>query len=95
MPALHASAAREVDGKIVLGIANLDPEQAAQVSIHVPHKALQGLTGRVLTASTMQAHNTFEAPNQVRPVAFTGGSFDAGVATVSIPPKSVVVLELN
>jgi alpha-N-arabinofuranosidase len=51
--------------------------------------------GRVLTASTMSAHNTFEAPNAVKPAAFTNASIKGDVLTATLPSKSVVVLDLN
>jgi alpha-L-arabinofuranosidase len=50
----------------------------------------------VLTAPAMQAHNTFEAPETVKPAPFDGATLaTAGTLTVSLPAKSVVVLELK
>jgi alpha-N-arabinofuranosidase len=43
----------------------------------------------------MNAHNTFEQPDVVRPAPFTGARLTAGRLTVDLPPKSVVVLELR
>jgi alpha-N-arabinofuranosidase len=42
----------------------------------------------------MNARNTFEAPETVRPVTFAGATMANGILTVELPAKSVVVLEL-
>ena len=51
------------------------------------------VTGRILTAEVMNAHNTFEKPDVVRPVEFKGMKAEDGKILATIPPKSVVVLE--
>ena len=43
----------------------------------------------------MNAHNTFAAPEAVKPAAFTGAKFAAGQLTLTLPAKSVVVLTLE
>ena len=41
--------------------------------------------GRVLTAPTMQAHNTFAAPDAVKPVALGGVTLAGGVLELRVP----------
>jgi alpha-N-arabinofuranosidase len=43
----------------------------------------------------MDARNTFDAPNAIHPVPFTGASLAGGNLSLSLPPKSVVVLTLK
>jgi alpha-N-arabinofuranosidase len=43
----------------------------------------------------MNAHNTFAAPDTVKPAAFTGATLAADTLTVTLPAKSVVVLALE
>jgi HSP20 family molecular chaperone IbpA len=38
--------------------------------------------------------NTFEAGDKVKPASFSGFTYKDGVLTVTMPSKSVVVLEL-
>ena len=57
--------------------------------------AAKSVTGRVLTAPAMSAHNTFEAPNLVQPAAFSGAVIKGDTLEVKLPAKSVVVLALN
>jgi alpha-L-arabinofuranosidase len=53
------------------------------------------VTGRVLTSSKIDDHNTFEAQEKVKPAVFKDAKFSNGVLNVKLPPFSVVVLELK
>ncbi len=53
------------------------------------------VTGEVLTSNAMNAMNTFENGDAVKPAAFNGFAYKDGVLTVTMPSKSVVVLELT
>ena len=95
IPAVSASASRDSAGRIHISLTNLDPDHPRLV-----HTALRGavvhvVSGRILTASTMNAHNTFEQPNAVQLAPFTGATLAGDHLTVELPPKSVVVLELR
>jgi alpha-N-arabinofuranosidase len=52
------------------------------------------ITGRVLTAPAMDAHNSFDRPDQVRPAPFTGATQTQTGITLELPAKSVVVLAI-
>jgi alpha-N-arabinofuranosidase len=49
----------------------------------------------VLTAVEINAHNTFDQPTVVKPAAFTGAAIESGSLKATLPPKSVVVLDLK
>ena len=51
----------------------------------------RSVSGQVLTAGRMDAHNTFDAPDAVRPAAFTGARIANGRLTARLPAKSLVV----
>jgi alpha-N-arabinofuranosidase len=95
MPAVSGSAVRAKDGKVHVGLSNLDPNKANTVTIKLDGLTAAGVTGRILTAPAMNALNSFEAPETVKPVAFTGTRIDKDVLTVALPPKSVVMLDLQ
>ena len=97
IPAVSASATRAADGKAVhVSFANTDPKRAASITMTLAGIVPASVTGRVLTAPAMQAHNTFEAPETVKPAPFNGATLaTAGTLTVSLPAKSVVILELK
>jgi len=54
-----------------------------------------GVSGRILTADKLDAHNTFDDPNQVKPSDFGGASIDRDKLVADIPPHSLVVLQLK
>ncbi|KKW91452.1 alpha-N-arabinofuranosidase [Sphingobium chungbukense] len=95
MPAVSGSAVRAKDGKVHVGLSNLDPNQSNMVTVKLDGLNAANVSGRILTASAINAHNSFDAPQVVKPAAFTGAQIANGVLTVALPPKSVVVLELR
>jgi alpha-N-arabinofuranosidase len=48
-----------------------------------------------LTAPAINAINTFDHPDRVKPEPFDSATFKHGLVTVVLPPKSVVVLDLH
>ena len=78
------------DGKLVLSIVNTDPGHAVQVVTNLTGTA----HGRILTAFAMDAHNTFDAPNMVHPLAFQS-STEGGKMSFDMPAKSVAVVTVN
>jgi alpha-N-arabinofuranosidase len=95
IPAVSASASRDRNGKIHLSFANCDPSQPLTVACTLNGVAAKGVTGRVLTAPAVNSVNTFASPHVVEPVAFSGAKLDGAALSVTLPAKSVVVLELN
>ncbi|HEU5101290.1 MAG TPA: alpha-N-arabinofuranosidase [Roseiflexaceae bacterium] len=95
MPSLSASASRDSNGRVHVSLCNVDPHQSAEVSCEVRGMALSAASGRVLTADHMQAYNSFEAPEQVRPTEFQSPTIRDNHVTCTLPPMSVAVLELT
>jgi alpha-N-arabinofuranosidase len=98
MPAISASASRDAAGKIHLAITHLHPTKAAPLQCELPGMSLGGRTrisGRILTAGTMDAHNSFAAPSAVVPQPFTDFRVSSGGLTLTVPPKAVLVLSLH
>jgi alpha-N-arabinofuranosidase len=90
MPMADVFAARGKDGKLVLSIVNTDPNHAVQVITNLTGTA----HGRILSAFAMDAHNTFESPNMVRPIAFSNSS-EGGKMSFDMPAKSVAVVKMD
>ena len=95
IPMLSASASRDQDGSVHLSLCNLNPSCAVDVSCEVRGINVATITGRVLTAEQMTAHNTLDRPETVRPVQLEGIAVEGGEVVVPMPPKSVVVLTLR
>jgi alpha-L-arabinofuranosidase len=96
IPMLSASATRAADKSVVhLSLANTSPAQPVTLSVTIAGLAPKSVTGRVLTAPAMNAHNTFAAPDTVRPVSFDAASIKGDTLEVKLPAKSVVILTLR
>ncbi|MBN1359963.1 MAG: alpha-N-arabinofuranosidase [Sedimentisphaerales bacterium] len=99
---LVASASRDAAGTIHISICNLDPQSATELVCEIAggeSGRVYGrgqLSGRVLTASRMNAHNTFENPEAVKPAVLEGlSNAGNGRITVPVPARSVVVLAIK
>ena len=87
---VDVSAARGVDGKLYLSLVNTDPDRPAHVTTNLSGAA----AGQILTAPSMEAHNTFEAPNALHPAAFAGRS-EGGRLVFDLPAKAVAVVRIQ
>jgi alpha-N-arabinofuranosidase len=90
MAMVDVSAARAKNGKTVLALVNSDPNKPARVVTNLTGTA----RGQILTAQTMDAHNTFDAPNRLRPTPY-GGKTEGGKLVFDLPAKSVAVVTLD
>jgi len=95
VPAVSASASRDSTGAIHITLANLDPNRARTIAADLRGARVSSVTGRILTASALTAHNTFEHPDAIQPAPFRGARLSGGALTIELPAKSVVVLELR
>ena len=95
IPAVSASAVRAKDGVLRVALANADPERSITVTVRLSDASASTVSGSIITAAAMNAHNTFEQPDAVRPAPFNGAKIKADILTVELPAKSVAVLRLN
>ncbi len=95
VPQVSVSASRDPAGRIHVSLCNLDPQRAAEVTCDLEGAKAAKVSGRILTASEMNAHNTFEEPETLKPAEFAGARIAANGFAATLPPKAVVVLELQ
>jgi alpha-L-arabinofuranosidase len=95
VPAISGSAARLGSGAIAVALVNLDPNKAIPVSITLSGATAKHVTGTILTAAAMDARNTFENPDAVHPATFSGASVKGATLALTLPAKSIVVLDLH
>jgi alpha-N-arabinofuranosidase len=93
--ALSASASTAKDGITHISITNIDAHTAEPVTIYLNGIPAKSVTGRILQSAKLQDHNSFEEPNKVIPQPFTGAKVTEGNLTLTVPPFSVIVLELK
>jgi len=92
IPSVSASASKGKDGKINVTLCNLNPNAAADLTCDLQGAKAATINGRILTAETIQSHNTFDKPQVVKPASFSDFKVSAGGFTVKLPAKSVVAL---
>jgi len=95
IPAVNVSASKDKSGRIHVTLCNLNPNAAQEVNCALQGAKAGRISGRALTAPAIQAHNTFESPQTVKPTGFTAFKAQEDGFTVSLPAKSVVVLEIE
>ena len=94
VPMVSVSAAKTEDGELLLALVNLDPADGVTIETELGDSGVKEVTGRTLTADAMDAQNTFDEPENVKP-AEIDVALDDGVLSVDLPAKSVTVLRVR
>jgi alpha-N-arabinofuranosidase len=95
IPALSVSASRDASGRVHVSLCNLDPNAEIPVACDLRGMSVGEAAGRILTGDAMNARNTFDAPSTVQPANFNTIRRDGNGITMTLPPRSVVVLEIT
>ncbi|GAF38960.1 alpha-N-arabinofuranosidase [Agrilactobacillus composti DSM 18527 = JCM 14202] len=87
--------ASQKDGELTISVVNYDAYEANQLDF-TGIQAYQTIqTATILTAQAMDAHNTFEEPDVVQEVAYTGATLSQAGLQLKLPAKSVVTITLK
>jgi alpha-N-arabinofuranosidase len=95
LQALNCSASIDSTGKMHVSLCNIDPKNGQKVDCSFVKFAPVRAAGHIITSPVMNAHNTFKKPHVVEPAVFSGVSVRGEGLEVSLPPMSVVVLEVE
>ena len=95
LPALSISASKDKNGLVHVSLVNIDPSKTTDINIDLDGTVFKTVTGRILASAQLQDYNSFQNPDKIKPMAFSGASVKAGGLQVKLPPASVVVLELK
>lgn len=95
MDAISASASRDDSGKTHITLTNVDLHNAQTISCELLGVAGKTVVGKILTSGKITDYNTFDAPNMVGIREFKGAKLNKEVLTVTIPAKSVIMLEIK
>ncbi|KXI29845.1 alpha-N-arabinofuranosidase [Paraglaciecola hydrolytica] len=90
IPGLSASAARAKDGNVYLSLVNTQTSESVELNL----SEVKQVTGWLLSDEKMDAHNTFDKPNNIAPVAFSA-KVKKGKSVITVPAKSLLVLNLG
>ncbi len=96
LPAVSASASRDQNGVTHISLVNIDAKNPQPINITLEGGKYSKITGRILSSSQLQDHNSFEDPDKIAPTEFKGAKLSGNnQLTVTLPPFSVVVLALQ
>ena len=95
LPALSVSASKSADGTINISIVNINPDKDIDLQCEIRGADVKDVTGRILTAPTLTAHNTFDQPDNVKIEDFTKMKLKNNIVELKVPSKSVLVLRLK
>ena len=90
IPQVSASASAK-DDSIFITLVNLSHQDRAEISIGLDGD-YRFNAGRILTARSLDAHNTFDQPDALQPTVFNSIKKAEQGFTATIPPASVVTL---
>jgi alpha-N-arabinofuranosidase len=95
IPALSASCSKAQDGSINLSLVNVHPNKSFSLECELRGAKASRVSGRILTATKLEAHNTFERPENVKVADFSKAVLSNNALKVEMPAKSVVVLNIK
>ena len=93
-PTLSVSASRTKEGKLLITLANPCLDKPQTVVLTLDTFRPKTVSGEILQAADVRAHNTFDKPRQVEPKAFSGAKISGSTVTFTLPPASVVAVTL-
>lgn len=95
IPQVSASASKAKDGTVNITLCNMDKANTAELSIDLRGIDFNNISSRVLTANDLDAHNTFDNPDNVKPEEFKDFKKNGNEVTVTLPEKSVVIVTVK
>jgi alpha-N-arabinofuranosidase len=95
VPALSISSSMDAEGKMHISICNLHATKTQNLKCTLKGYNAGSVTGQIITADKLNAHNNFENPNELTLQNFSACSLDKEQLNVEMPPHSVVTLELD
>lgn len=93
--AVSASASRDRNGNVHISLVNIDAGKSKEITVALNGITASAITGRVLKSGKLQDHNSFDHPQSVQPAPFNEARIEGGSLKLTLPPFSVVVLELK
>ncbi|MFW6279087.1 MAG: alpha-N-arabinofuranosidase [Bacillota bacterium] len=95
IPAVNASASIDDKDNINITLCNLDPNTEQVVECDLTGRSVNSdISGKIVTADQLNAHNTFDNPERVKSEEFTGTEVQEGQLKIELPSASVVLVTI-
>ncbi|NHN25018.1 alpha-N-arabinofuranosidase [Flavobacterium jejuense] len=95
LPALSVSASIDKNNKTHLSIVNIDSKKEQDIKIDLSTKKYKSIKGTILTSKQINDFNSFSNPNVITPKPFSDFKKKNKEVNLTIPPFSIIVLELE
>lgn len=95
IPAVNVSASQDSTGAVHLSLVNLDAGKKITLRTALEGISWKTVSGQILTSARFNDINTFEKPDNIKPMPFKGAKKEGNDLVVELPALSVVVLELK
>jgi alpha-N-arabinofuranosidase len=93
--AINVSASKDASGKVHITLVNIDPNKSQAIDTELRGITAKKVSGKVLTSAKINDCNTFDKPNTVSVKDFNDAKLSGGRLTVTLPAKSLVMLEIE
>lgn len=94
LPRVDVIAAKSKDGKIYVAITNIDADNPVSINLPFDGNSIGSVNGETLYASSIDAINTFEQPDNVSPKPVTP-DISGSTVSVTVQPQSLTVLSIE
>jgi alpha-N-arabinofuranosidase len=93
LPALSASASKDINGLVHISLVNIDSNKENKIEIDINELGIKNVSGKILNSPNLKDYNSFENPTKIQPVAFKKFEIKKGKIDIIIPPFSIIMLE--
>ena len=95
LPAISIAAYKDQSDQISISLVNIDGSKAHEVALDVSKLGVAAFEGSILVSNALQDYNDFDNPGVISPKPLKKVKVKNGMATLQLPPFSVVVIKGN
>ncbi len=95
IPAINVSASKDSLGVVHLSLVNIDPNRAISIKTILQGITWKQMSASILTSANFTDINDFGKTAKLKPVEFKGTKQEGQNLSVTLPAKSIVVIELR
>ncbi|MBK8281434.1 MAG: alpha-N-arabinofuranosidase [Saprospiraceae bacterium] len=95
VPAVNISASKDSMNVVHISLVNIDPTKSISLSLSLADIYFNSLSGTVVTAANYTDHNDFDDKNKISIKPFNGAKKSGSNLLITLPSKSIVMLELK
>jgi len=95
IPMIHGSASIDNEGTISMSLSNIDPSNSIEIELNLNDQIIKKIDATILRGKEMNSHNTFDFPENVKPIEFPDTNFDVKNDQISFKMPSMSILRLK